>query len=122
MKKIISMTTILACLTFFAYAQTTQLEYNYITNGQGLKSELLKGNIRAGYSMEEIGTESGIVMAGIQRNSQLYYFKKGGVNQAFILHCWDTNNNNSYYCIPTSNANATIWDSAFKFIAAAGKE
>ena len=120
MKKIISLALVLFCLTTVK-AQTSRQDYLYVTSG--IKDDYSKGKeIKSGYFLEKIGTESSVTMGNIKRNAQLLYFKKGKETKAFVLTVWDSNNNYNYYCIPTSDADSDIWNMAFSDINAAGKE
>jgi len=110
-------------LICFANAQTSWQDYRYVT--AGLKDDLSKGkNVKEGYSIVKIGTESSVSAGTLKRNAQLYYFKKGQTTKAFALQVWDTNNPNNYsfICIPTSDADTDIWKATFTDINAAGKE
>ena len=121
MKRIVSITLTLFVLSNFAKAQTTWEDYRYVT--KGLKDDLSMGKaVKAGYGTEILGTEAWVTQAGIQRNAQLYYFKHSNETKAFVVSCWDSRNNYSYFCIPTSDAGSDIWTKCFQDINSAGQE
>lgn len=88
-----------------------------------MKDDLSMGkDIKQGYALEEIGTESGVTQQQIERKAQLYYFKKGNINHGYVVRCSDSKGNLSYYCIPTQYATSDIWNTALNAISAAGQE
>jgi len=121
MKKIVAVTVLLFLITGFLKAQTTWIDYRYIT--AGMKDDLSKGkDIKQGYFLETIGTESGVTQQGIERKAQLYYFKRGNVNYGYVVRCSDSKYNLSYYCIPTADASSDIWNMALNAMSTAGQE
>jgi len=121
MKKIITLAVAMFAIVCFANAQTSWQDYRYVT--EGLKDDFLKGKgVKSGYYLYNIGTENWVSTGNIKRNAQIFYFKKGDVNKAFIIKIWDSENNFNYYCIPTADADTQIWNMAFKAISDAGKE
>jgi hypothetical protein len=121
MKHFILLTLGMFFLATFTDAQTTWIDYRYVT--AGLKDDLAKGkDIKPGYSLQEIGSEASVTQQGVMRYAKLYYFRNNGQNKAFVVACRDSRYNFSYFCIPSSDAASDIWKEAFNAISKSGQE
>ena len=120
MKKIILTAMVLFAVNV-ANAQTTWDDYRYVV--KGYQSDKSIGRpMPDGFSFIKIGPQSSVNQSGIVRYAQLYYFKKTGITKAFAIQCWDSKGNSSFFCIPTSDAPADIWDESLKAMYSGGQE
>ncbi|MGZ3860295.1 MAG: hypothetical protein ACXVMS_12220 [Flavisolibacter sp.] len=104
-------------------AQTTQEEYNYVSNG--LLDNFNKGqDLKQGYKLVSTGISERITIGGKWRNVEILYFKKSSNNriQAFAVDCTDQGSTRRIMCIPTINSNQNIWNQAFEAFRDTGDE
>ena len=92
------------------YAQTTLVEYNYVT--RGLIDVIDKGyDIKSGYSYEETGIKTQDIRGGdgVTRKATVYRLKKNYSNStvAFAIYCDDDRGTRRIMCIPTMNS--SLW-------------
>jgi len=121
MKKIISLTAILACFTVFVNAQTSMTDYQYVT--KEFKDEIYKGlGFRLGYSLEKVGSKVEIVNGRNTKAAHLFALVINGITKAYMVKFWDSESNRAYYCIPTADADLSIKAMALKDIAKADKD
>jgi len=111
----ISAFTLFLLLTTFAFGQTTQDEYNFITKGYKIQVE--SGlDMKKGYSLKDI-TEYSTNSDGTIRKVEFKALIRDGEKKPCAILCKykrvDTERT-EYLCIPTYDAPIEIWEQTFK--------
>ncbi|TYB78306.1 hypothetical protein [Bizionia myxarmorum] len=93
------------------FAQTTQEEYNYLTLGYA--DQLEKGlDMKQGYNLRFVSKSSIKFQGDSYREIEVYALHKtAGDFQGLLLKFYRSNNKSAmYFCVPTTNAGAELWN------------
>lgn len=103
-----------AIFSFSVFAQTTQVEYNYLT--KGYKIQIESGlDMKKGYELRDYGTW-GTNYNSFKRNATFKgLYRNGDETPCALLMVFKKTNNKyvDYICIPHYNSEDSVWIKAF---------